>query len=97
LLLACSALVFGVAFFAVVTSTTAFVRFNYPPAQWPKAIAAMTIVFGIGQTLGPFVVGAITDAVGSLSYALGVSAATLALGAILAAFQPPLSGTTLSG
>jgi hypothetical protein len=35
-------------------------------------------------------VGAITDAMGSLSYALGVSAATLMLGAILAAFQPPL-------
>ena len=30
LLLAISALVFGVAFFAVVGSTTAFVRFNYP-------------------------------------------------------------------
>jgi predicted MFS family arabinose efflux permease len=90
LLLAGSALVFGVAFFAVVASTTAFVRFNYPPAEWPKAIAAMTIVFGIGQTLGPFVVGAITDAMGSLSYALSVSAATLVLGAILAAFQRPL-------
>jgi predicted MFS family arabinose efflux permease len=90
LLLASSALVFGVAFFAVVASTTAFVRFNYPPAEWPKAIAAMTIVFGIGQTLGPFVVGAITDAMGSLSYALSVSAATLLLGAILAAFQRPL-------
>ena len=31
-LLAVSAIVFGVAFFAVVGSTTAFVRFNYPPA-----------------------------------------------------------------
>jgi predicted MFS family arabinose efflux permease len=90
LLLASSALIFGVSFFAVVTSTTAFVRLNYPPAEWPKAIAAITIVFGIGQTLGPFVVGAITDALGSLFYALGVSAATLALAAILAAFQRPL-------
>ena len=34
-LLAISALVFGVAFFAVVGSTTAFVRLNYPPAAWP--------------------------------------------------------------
>jgi predicted MFS family arabinose efflux permease len=92
LLLASSALVFGVAFFAVVASTTAFIRFNYPPAEWPKGIAAMTIVFGVGQTLGPFVVGAITDAMGSLSYALSVSAATLALGAVLAAFQRPLGG-----
>jgi predicted MFS family arabinose efflux permease len=87
LLLAISALVFGVAFFAVVGSTTAFARLNYPPEAWPTAIAAMTIAFGIGQTLGPIVVGAITDAVGSLSSALNVSAAMLALGAVLAAFQ----------
>ncbi|WFU17097.1 YbfB/YjiJ family MFS transporter [Bradyrhizobium sp. CB3481] len=86
-LLATSALVFGVAFFAVVGSTTAFVRFNYPPQAWPTAIAAMTISFGIGQTLGPIVIGAITDAVGSLSFALNVSAAMLALGAMLSAFQ----------
>ena len=90
LLLAISALVFGVAFFAVVGSTTAFVRFNYPPAAWPTAIAAMTISFGIGQTLGPIVVGAITDAMGSLSFALNVSAAMLALGAVLSAFQQKL-------
>ena len=90
LLLAISALVFGVAFFAVVGSTTAFVRFNYPPADWPTGIAAMTIAFGIGQTLGPIVVGAITDAIGSLSVALNVSAAMLALGAVLSAFQRKL-------
>jgi predicted MFS family arabinose efflux permease len=85
--LSVSAVVFGVAFFAVAGSTTAFVRFNYPPAAWPGAIAAMTIAFGIGQTLGPIVVGAITDAMGSLSYALNVSAALLALGALLAGLQ----------
>jgi predicted MFS family arabinose efflux permease len=90
-LLAVSAIVFGVAFFAVVGSTTAFVRFNYPPEAWPTAIAAMTIAFGIGQTLGPLAVGAITDALGSLSYALNVSAGLLVLGAILAAFQGKLA------
>jgi len=89
-LLAISALVFGIAFFAVVGSTTAFVRFNYPSSAWPTAIAAMTISFGIGQTLGPLVVGAITDAMGSLSFALNVSAAMLAVGAILSAFQRKL-------
>ncbi len=85
--LAVSAVVFGVAFFAVVGSTTAFVRFNYPPATWPTAIAAMTISFGVGQTLGPIFVGAISDALGSLSYALNVSAALLALGAVAALCQ----------
>ena len=84
---------FGVSFFAVVGSTTAFVRFNYPPAAWPTAIAAMTIAFGIGQTLGPVVIGAITDAFGSLSYALNAGAAMLALGAVAAAFQKKLAPT----
>src|SRR6202161_4992511 len=91
LLLTLSALVFGVSFFAVVASTTAFVRFNSPPSAWPKGIAAMTIAFGIGQTLGPTAVGAVTDAFGSLSYALNVSAALLVLGAILVAFQRRLA------
>jgi predicted MFS family arabinose efflux permease len=93
-LLAISALVFGVSFFAVVGSTTAFVRFNYPHAAWPTAIAALTISFGIGQTLGPVVSGAITDALGNLSYALNVGAAMLAVGAVLAAFQEKLANST---
>jgi predicted MFS family arabinose efflux permease len=88
--LATSALVFGVSFFAVVGSTTAFVRFNYPPADWPVAIAAMTIAFGIGQTVGPTITGAITDAFGSLSYALDAGAVMLALGAVATAFQKRL-------
>lgn len=89
-LLAVSAFMFGIAFFAVVGSTTAFVRLNAPPSAWPAGIAAMTIAFGIGQTLGPIVVGAITDALGSLSYALNVSAAMLVAGAILTALQRKL-------
>jgi predicted MFS family arabinose efflux permease len=95
--LAASALVFGVSFFAIVGSTTAFVRFNYPPAAWPTAIAAMTIAFGIGQTLGPTATGAITDALGSLSYALNAGAAMLALGALASVFQGRLMGRIANG
>jgi predicted MFS family arabinose efflux permease len=91
-----SALVFGVSFFAIVGSTTAFVRFNYSPAAWPTAIAAMTIAFGVGQTLGPIATGAITDAMGSLSYALNAGAAMLAAGAIAAAFQRRLATNSSS-
>src|SRR5882672_3404375 len=90
--LTASALVFGVSFFAIVGSTTAFVRFNYPPSAWPTAIAAMTIAFGIGQTLGPIATGAITDALGSLSHALNAGAAMLALGAAASVFQGKLGG-----
>ena len=93
-LLALSALVFGVSFFAIVGSTTAFVRFNYQPAAWPTGIAAMTISFGVGQILGPFFTGAIIDVMGSLAYALNAGAAMLALGAFLCAFQGRLRPST---
>ncbi|WP_316201908.1 MULTISPECIES: YbfB/YjiJ family MFS transporter [unclassified Bradyrhizobium] len=89
-MLTLSAAVFGIAFSTVTTATTAFVRFNLPQAAWPRAIAALTISFGVGQTLGPFAVGAITDAMGSLTYALNVSAALLLLGAAMAALQGKL-------
>ena len=92
-LLTISALVFGVSFFAIVGSTTAFVRFNSSPDAWPRGIAIMTIAFGIGQMLGPTVVGAITDVFGSLSYALNASALLLAVGALAAAFQRRLTKT----
>jgi predicted MFS family arabinose efflux permease len=51
----------------------------------------MTIAFGVGQTLGPTATGAITDALGSLSYALNAGAAMLALAAIATAFQGRLA------
>ena len=54
----------------------------------------MTISFGVGQTLGPIAIGAITDAFGSLSYALNVSAGLFAIGAIGAAFQRKLTKTS---
>jgi len=82
LVLAISATVFGNAFFAVVSSATAFARLNYPPNAWPSSIALVTLAFSIGQTLGPIATGAITDAFGSLSYALNVSAAMLVAGVV---------------
>ncbi len=89
LLLMASAFVFGLSFFPVVAATTVFTRLNYPPEAWARVIGVMTITFGLGQTLGPFVTGAITDVMG-LPYALRVSTAALALGAILCAFQRPV-------
>ncbi len=89
LILGASAAIFGVSFLSVVASTTTFVRLNYPPAAWPKAIGIMAIIFGLGQTLGPFATGAITDLFG-LSYGLVMSAATLGIGMVLCALQRPV-------
>lgn len=88
--LALSAAVFGIAFFSVTSSTTAFVRFNYPADAWPKAIGILTMAFGIGSMLGPIVTGAVSDATGSIKDMLAISAGLLALGAAVAAVQKPL-------
>jgi predicted MFS family arabinose efflux permease len=80
LVLAASALVFGNAFFAVVSSTTAFARLNWQPGAWPRVIALMTVFFGAGQVFGPIGIGILTDAMGDLSVGLNVSAIILVAG-----------------
>jgi MFS family permease len=82
-----SAAIFGCAFFSVTAATTAFVRRSYPPAAWPKGIAAMTVAFGTGQTVGPVLIGAITDLGGSLSLGLSASTVLLALTVVAALCQ----------
>lgn len=86
-----SAVVFGSAFFSVTSSTTAFTRFNYPASAWPKAIGVLTMAFGTGSMLGPILAGAVSDATGDLRSMLAISAALLALGAMVAACQKPLT------
>jgi MFS family permease len=89
--LALSAAVFGAAFFAVTSSTTAFVRFNYPPEAWPRAIGVLTMAFGLGSMLGPIVTGAVSDTSGNLHTLPAIAAAMLAAGAAIAALQKPLN------
>ena len=90
-----SAVLFGGAFFAVVASTTAFVRRNFPRADWGRAIGALTAAFGLGQVLGPIATGAINDRTQGLSSGLTASVLLLLVGAAIGAFQrdrPPFEG-----
>jgi predicted MFS family arabinose efflux permease len=80
---------FGAVFLSVVASTTALVRHNVPATQWAGGISAFTLVFALGQILGPGLVGWLADG-GGLHAGLGVSAAALAVGALLARQQKPL-------
>ena len=88
-----SGLLFGGVFLSVVASTTALVRHNTPQAVWPSGIAAFTIVFAFGQIVGPSVVGWIADGPGGLARGFAFSAAALALGSALAAFQRPVGAS----
>ena len=78
---------FGAVFLSVVASTTALVRHNAPPEAWARGIAAFTVVFAIGQIIGPTLVGWIADQGGGLHGGFAASAIVLATGALLATGQ----------
>lgn len=85
-----SGLCFGSAIMTVVATTTQFVRRNLPPAGITAGIGAFTIAFGLGQSLGPVISGAVTDALGAVSAGLWGSAAALLLAVALGLVQRDL-------
>lgn len=86
-----SAALFGLAFFMVPTSATTFVRKNLPATSWGASIALFTVVFSIGQIIGPVGAGALTDLSGSTEPGLIAAGLILILGALLAVMQRPLA------
>ncbi len=82
-----SAVIFGAVFFAVVAATTDFVRRNVAPTSQTAAIGTFTVLFGLGQTLGPLGMGIITDASGSLRASLVIGCALITGGAMLSLLQ----------
>lgn len=86
-MLLASAALFGSAFFAVVAATTAFVRRNFPQAEWASAIGILTVVFGIGQMLGPIAIGLVNDVMQNLESGLWASVVLLFIAAMLGALQ----------
>jgi predicted MFS family arabinose efflux permease len=88
-----SGLLFGGVFSSVVASTTALVRHNLPASAWTAGISAFTVVFAVGQIVGPTLVGWVADGAGGLRAGLGCSAAVLMLGALVACRQRPLADT----
>ena len=85
-----SGLLFGGVFLSVVASTTAMVKHNLVPSQWAAGISVFTVIFAIGQIIGPTMVGWIADGPGGLQRGLLFSAGALLLGAVLAWQQKPI-------
>jgi MFS family permease len=86
-----SGLIFGVVFLSLVASTTAMVKHNLAPEQWAAGISVFTVIFALGQIVGPVVVGWIADGDGGLQRGLLFSSLALLLGAVLAWQQKPLT------
>ncbi len=91
-----SGLMFGGIFLSVVASTTALVRHNLPQHAWSSGISAFTIVFALGQIVGPSVIGWIADGPGGLQRGLVFSALALFAGALLASRQQPLEDNRIT-
>lgn len=89
-----SAALFGVAVFVAPSAVTSFSRKNLPKDLWGRSVGLFTIVFAVGQTLGPVASGAIGDAFGSINYGLAAAALVLMAGAIVACFQRPITQTS---
>jgi predicted MFS family arabinose efflux permease len=82
-----SALLFGGSFLNVVAAVTTVARRVLPPRAWTGGIAALTVVFAIGQCIGPLLSGALADRAGGLRLGLALSAGLLLLGALVALGQ----------
>jgi len=82
-----SALLFGGSFLIVPTSVTAFVRKAVPPRAWTAAIAVLTVGFAIGQCIGPWLSGVVSDARYGLAGGLLLSGGILAGAALIALLQ----------
>jgi predicted MFS family arabinose efflux permease len=82
-----SAFLFGGSFLSTITAVTSFARRAAPPEAWTRAIAALTVAFGIGQCVGPILSGYLSDGPEGVRLGLGVSAAILVASAVVIAFQ----------
>lgn len=85
-----SAGLFGLAVFIGPSSVTSFSRKNLPQASWGKSVSLFTLVFAIGQTIGPVGAGWIIDYTGQIQHSLLFAGGVLAVGALAALSQKSL-------
>lgn len=77
-----SAFVFGIAAFSIPTIMAAASGDAVGGRLAPAGLGFITLFFGIGQALGPWIGGLIKDSTGTFTYAFVLSAAVSVLGAL---------------
>ena len=85
LMLSCA--LFGNTFLVVVALTTNIIRLARTPDAWAVWIGYFTMVFGLGQVIGPVLGGWAGDLLGSSDGVLWVSGSLLIFGCVAALFQ----------
>ncbi len=86
-----SSVLFGLSVFMPPTSVTSFIRQNNPPDTWGRLMGIYTVIFAVGQCIGPIAAGMIGDAFGNIGYGLLAAGVILLLGAVAASMQKPLN------
>ncbi len=82
-----AAVLFGGSFLIVPTSVTAFARKAVAPGAWTAAIAMLTTGFAIGQCIGPWLSGEVSDRSYGVAGGLLLSGGVLAVAAVIALLQ----------
>lgn len=82
-----SAALFGAGMFSTPSAVSTLIRKQLPKPAWGGAMAVFTILFAIGQIVGPTVTGWLADLYGSLRPGLALSVAVLLAGAVMALWQ----------
>ena len=82
-----SAALFGAGMFSTPSAVSTLIRKQLPKPAWGGAMAVFTILFAIGQIVGPTVTGWLADLHGSLRPGLALSVAVLLAGAVVALWQ----------
>jgi predicted MFS family arabinose efflux permease len=85
--LVASAAVFGLGVFIAPSSVAVLVRQRMPAPLWAKGMTLFTVVFAIGQAIGPVAAGWIADAT-SLNHSLLLGLALLLAGALSPLIKP---------
>ena len=91
-----SAFVFGAAMFTAPTAVTDLVKTSLPRTARGSAVAVFTVVFAIGQAIGPVLAGWLADATQSLRAGLAGSVAILLAASALAMLQREGKAATTS-
>jgi predicted MFS family arabinose efflux permease len=83
-----SAFFFGAAMFTAPAAVTDLVKTSLPRPAWGSAIAVFTVLFAIGQSIGPVLTGWLADATHSLYASLAGSVTILLAASAAAMYQP---------
>lgn len=91
-----SAALFGAGMFSTPSAVSTLIRKQLPKPAWGGAMAVFTILFAIGQIVGPTVTGWLADLYGSLRPGLALSVAVLLAGAVMALWQKDVASESRS-